>query len=222
MGMNRNEEFSNRLTAIETKLEDVRNLIGSTDSGVIGKLNNLSISLTDFKGKVHGTAAVVALIVGGLVSLFTQLPSKSAIDLQQATKLINNYGVQNVFIQQDPEFNAYTFYNDDIYVNTGLLEAPTTNEDNFLVVLFHEEGHRVLGHVKENVTLPNRTVDKVRQQEVEADIFSFMKLKSLGLLNEKSCKMDGILDDQFYDDSYSTHPANYKRRQMCLEILNRK
>jgi tetratricopeptide (TPR) repeat protein len=84
-----------------------------------------------------------------------------------------------------------------------------------LFTLAHEVGHHINGHALDWVLIASKTVNpktlsERREQELEADEFAGFVMAKLGAsLNESSEVINNISNNS--DDSYSTHPARYKR-----------
>jgi len=103
-----------------------------------------------------------------------------------------------------------------LYDNDFLNQLDYSSNDWFgITVLAHEVGHHVNGHSVDIVlalgdVVESKSLDKRRNQELEADEFAGFVLSKLGAPMDKVlANISSISSDA--DDSYSTHPSRSKR-----------
>ena len=88
-----------------------------------------------------------------------------------------------------------------------------TNDWSSIFILAHEVGHHINGHTREALlisVLDDITLEKKRQEELEADEFASFILAKLGAsYSEIEETIDLIASNE--DDLYSTHPSKNKR-----------
>jgi len=90
-----------------------------------------------------------------------------------------------------------------------------TNDWSNLFVLAHEVGHHINGHSIDILLYANDVVDapsleKKREQELEADEFAAFVLAKLGATLSQLNNVITLISDNS-DDTYSTHPSRDKR-----------
>ena len=88
-----------------------------------------------------------------------------------------------------------------------------TNDWSSIFILAHEVGHHINGHTREALmisVLDDITLEKKREEELEADEFASFILAKLGATyDEIKAGIELITTNQ--DDTYSTHPSQNKR-----------
>lgn len=88
-----------------------------------------------------------------------------------------------------------------------------TNDWSSIFILAHEVGHHINGHTREALlvsVLDDITLEKKREEELEADEFASFVLAKLGAsLDDIKAGIELIATND--DDTYSTHPSQDKR-----------
>ena len=98
-----------------------------------------------------------------------------------------------------------------------------TNDWSSIFILAHEVGHHINGHTREALlisVLDDITLEKKRQEELEADEFASFILAKLGAsLDDIKAGIELITTND--DDTYSTHPSQDKRLAAIRTGYNR-
>jgi Zn-dependent protease with chaperone function len=161
-------------------------------------------------------------------------------ELENLINNISSIGI-NVYVLDNENINAFT-NGRNIYLFKGLIKK--MNVDGLYMVILHEYGHIMNGHIQKHNARINEYVQPCikegysksicefkamhdllilafdRQQESEADEFAFHTALLIG-------KDDKVCDDMFNPlgrldgptDIYSTHPANSERYETCKEYF---
>lgn len=148
-------------------------------------------------------------------SFITDKEAENALD-----KILSVIGASKNFTLQpcDEISNALAItYNGNRYIlydkKFMQLIAQYTNNWSNIFILAHEVGHHINGHTRDAAlagVLSDSSLEKQRQEELEADKFAGFVLAKLGAsLNQTVAAVD--LLSPTTDDAYSTHPNKNKR-----------
>ena len=104
------------------------------------------------------------------------------------------------------------------------LISSRTNNWSSLAILAHEVGHHINGHSLDILlytggAVETKSLERKRQQELEADEFAGFVMARLGASINDALSFTNIFTEK--DDTYSTHPSKSKRVNAVIKGFNK-